>query len=32
VRDQEYEPELDPEQEMEPISLDREIPFFEMDL
>ena len=30
VRDR--EPELEPEQEMEPISLDREIPFFEMDL
>ncbi|MBN1813887.1 MAG: hypothetical protein JXA14_18770 [Anaerolineae bacterium] len=32
VRDREYEPELEPEQEIEPISLDREIPFFEMDL
>ena len=32
VRDREYGPELEPEQEIEPISLDREIPFFEMDL
>jgi hypothetical protein len=32
VRDRGYEPELEPEQEIEPISLEREIPFFEMDL
>jgi hypothetical protein len=32
VRDRKYEPELEPEQEMEMVSLDREIPFFDMDL
>jgi len=32
VRERQHEPELEPEQEVEPISLDREIPFFGMGL